>query len=317
MSRFDSELQIMNYKIYSKLYNLTYKRKFIPMRLVKPFMGIMERLANKDLEQNRDAYLNLRNKDSVKLENVIVSFTSFPKRIENVWKTVLSLKNQLYLPEKIILWLCEEEFPGGELPTNLRELQDELFEIRFVDTNLYSYKKFYYAFKEFPDKIIVTVDDDVYYPDDTLKTLANEAKKYPGDIISNRVREIGFSKGNLLPYNEWKAEGIKKRVGNLFLIGVGGVWYPPDEEYRKKTLDKEKFLSLAPFADDLWLNAIAYMTKRKIRYTGYRRRQLPIAPGSPSLESKNRGESLNDSQLKNMTEAFGNFFREVNPTEEV
>ncbi len=52
---------------------------------------------------------------------VVVSLTSYPPRIEAVEQVVKSLLAQTIRPWKIVLWLANKEFPGGEtsLPAGL------------------------------------------------------------------------------------------------------------------------------------------------------------------------------------------------------
>ena len=44
-------------------------------------------------------------------------------------------------------------------------------DIRFVDGDLRSHKKYFYAFQEFTEKVIVTVVDDALYPEELTKAL--------------------------------------------------------------------------------------------------------------------------------------------------
>ena len=76
-------------------------------------------------------------------------------------------------PDKILLWLAEEQFPGREadLPNNLvKDAVEDKFELRWCD-DIGSHKKYFYAMQEFPDDIIVTVDDDMYYDTDMIRRL--------------------------------------------------------------------------------------------------------------------------------------------------
>lgn len=83
-------------------------------------------------------------------KNLIVSLTSFPARIEYVWMVVETIKRQTVLPEKIILWLSVDQFPSMEsVPKTLLNEQNEMFEIRMVNDDIRSYKKYYYAMKYF------------------------------------------------------------------------------------------------------------------------------------------------------------------------
>jgi hypothetical protein len=64
---------------------------------------------------------------------LIISLASFPERITEVHLTVYSLLSQTLKPDRIILWLANEEFPNGpvELPQTLSGLQKNGLEIRW------------------------------------------------------------------------------------------------------------------------------------------------------------------------------------------
>ena len=103
---------------------------------------------------------------------VIVSLTTFPKRINRIWIVIESILNQTIGPDKIILWLSEEQFKDiNDLPSNLLKLTGRGLDIRFVKEDLKSYKKYYYSFKEYPNDIIITVDDDIIYPNNMIANL--------------------------------------------------------------------------------------------------------------------------------------------------
>ena len=63
-------------------------------------------------------------------KKVIVSFTSYPKRIGDVWLVAETLLRQSCKPDKVILWLADSQFPGGlaDLPPRLTALQDQISE---------------------------------------------------------------------------------------------------------------------------------------------------------------------------------------------
>lgn len=131
-----------------------------------------------------------------KLEKpLIVSFTSFPRRIGKVWLVVESLLHQSVLPDKILLYLSKEQFPDelNSLPDNLLSLQDNLFEIKFVEGDLRSYKKFIYAFQEYPDAYIVTVDDDVFYPKDMISSLVEAHKAHEDCVIARYAHRMTYN----------------------------------------------------------------------------------------------------------------------------
>lgn len=233
---------------------------------------------------------------------VIVSLTSFPARISKVWMVIECLKRQSVMPEKIILWLSKDQFPNeNDIPESLKRREDRLFEVRLVEGDIRSHKKYFYAMTEFPDKAFITCDDDVFYHPDMVKNLITAGRKYPGCIIANVSSEMTYSdSGELLPYVEWKNNIKAYASRNRVQIGIGGVLYPPGCLH-KLVLRKELFSKLSPMADDLWLSLMARLNKTPVVQSAKNVLNLPIEDGSPSLSSVNNGEkNMNDVQIANM-----------------
>ena len=90
---------------------------------------------------------------------IIASLTSYPPRIGTVDKAIRSLLAQKTLPDKIVLYLYEGDFPRGErdLPPQLRELFANDVVVRWVDEDLKSHKKWYWAFGDYPDDLVVLI----------------------------------------------------------------------------------------------------------------------------------------------------------------
>ena len=97
---------------------------------------------------------------------LIVSFTSYPARIHAVPQVLESLYAQSMKPDRILLWLAEEQFPKREAdlpPRLIDDIAAGKFELRWCD-DIGSHKKYFYAMLEFPDDIVVIVDDDQLCP---------------------------------------------------------------------------------------------------------------------------------------------------------
>ena len=64
--------------------------------------------------------------DKKRSPEVIVSLTSFPARINSVEKTIRTLLTQTLKPDRVILWLAEEQFHNKEndLPRQLLALKN-------------------------------------------------------------------------------------------------------------------------------------------------------------------------------------------------
>lgn len=291
---------------FTKLYGSLRNYPCVPFWVLTPFRKIVRYGANIVLPK----YLAKPHVIKGKVEKgLIISFTSFPARINDVWQVVESLKNQSVLPENIILWLSMEQFPERKcIPDSLWKEVDDLFEIRMVDEDIRSHKKFYYVMQEYPDKTFVTCDDDIYYHPDMLKNLIEGSRKFPGCVIANTARYIQYDREEqLLPYNSWQVAQKPFASKDLIQIGVGGVLYPP-HVLHELTLRKDLFFSLTPMADDIWLNSMARLNGIPVVKTAMQFIPLPVENGSPSLSSVNRGSSKNDDQLKALRRWMKEFY---------
>jgi len=196
-----------------------------------------------------------------KNKKIIVSLTSFPEAIPYAIKAIISILNGTTLPDKIVLYLDSFKFIDNKLPHELEELKSNnpILDIRFNSLDIRSYKKLIPALKDFPNEIIVTIDDDIYYHKNILKDLIKVHKKYPNAIIAHRVRKIKLNK----PYSKWGKykwyDFVFKKYHFSHLAmqtGVGGVLYPPNS-LDKEMLDPNLFMELAPSTDDVWFWAAA------------------------------------------------------------
>ena len=116
-------------------------------------------------------------------KQIIISLTSFPQRINTVIKTIKTLLNQTMKPDMVILWLAPEQFPNKEndLPKELLDLRDFGLTIDWYK-DIRSYKKIIPTLKKYPDSIIITTDDDIYYAPDTVETLYKSYLEHPKDV---------------------------------------------------------------------------------------------------------------------------------------
>ena len=124
---------------------------------------------------------------------IIVSLTSFPDRIPFIYKTISSLLNQTLKPDMVILWLAKEQFPQLEnnLPDELLELKKYGLTIKWCN-NIRSYKKLVPAIKEYPNDIIITADDDIYYDKTLIELLYKSYEKEPQYIHCHRCTKIFY-----------------------------------------------------------------------------------------------------------------------------
>lgn len=249
--------------------------------------------------------------------NTIVSLTSFPLRVGKLHYVIKSLLRQDFPIEKIILWLTKEEFPNEkkDLPNSLLKLQENGLEIRLVEENLRSHLKYFYCFKEYPNKTIVTADDDLYYAKDTVSQLVELSQKHPKAVCSNIVREIAFEDNAFAPYKKWikKSSSEVQESKNYLALGYAGVLYPAELLNKEPFIDIDTIKSTCLRADDLWLKAHELMQDVTVAYSGNFFAHPIFVPGSQevSLQETNLlAGTQNDTQWEALNEKYklGKFF---------
>lgn len=204
----------------------------------------------------------------VEREKIIVSLTSFPAAIPYVVNAVRSILTGSVLPDKIVLYLTASQFPDNKIPQELLDLLDEtsLFEVRFCDVDIRSYTKLIPALKDFPDAVIITIDDDMWYHSTMLRDLLRLHARFPDVIIAERARHMKTG----VPYVKWKKYRwyhflIKRwHIGfHNLQTGVGGVLYPPGA-LKAEMIEGGEFQELAPTTDDIWFWAAAVANGTRI-----------------------------------------------------
>lgn len=187
---------------------------------------------------------------------LIVSLTSFPARTGKLWLVIESLLRQSCQPDRIILWLSRDQFPTIEsVPLSLREMQERGLQIELRDGDIRSHKKYYYTQMEYPEDIMVTVDDDIFYNSRMLEHLWRAHLQHPSAIISNHSHQLVFdANGRLAPYARWHFNSHAQ--DDLFFIGAGGNLFPP-HSLASEVTKIEAAWDTCPAGDDIWLNAMA------------------------------------------------------------
>ena len=197
--------------------------------------------------------------------NIIISLTSHGQRVERfVPYAIYSVLQQNVLPKRIVLNLDREIWTNDTLPPLLRHLQKTGIEVAYVE-DMGPYTKLLPAIKNYPDSIIVSIDDDIYYDENMVgELLSAYDKSDQKSIICRNGMRLHKKDGKFLSYTEQPhisecddAPGIP--------FGVSGVLYPPhvfDEEiFNRKVYEK-----LCPRTDDIWIGIMALINKVNVSY---------------------------------------------------
>ncbi len=241
---------------------------------------------------------------------LIVSLTSYPVRYDYLFHTLQCLLTQNIQPDAIVLWVAFEDFQ--QLPERILKLQENsCFSIKKTgDTR--SFKKIIPALAEFPDAFIITADDDTYYAPEWLqKLIANWDGDYK-QIVAHKAYMIRCNeKGAFLPYNEWiwNYKGPHKDV-KLFPVGIGGVLYPPGSLDNVEALKTDKFMTLCPKSNDIWLYWMGRRQDSVCKSSDYNQLEINWPKSqAESLASTNTGKitgiSAYEQQIEAMVKAYG------------
>ncbi|MEL6972183.1 MAG: hypothetical protein AAFZ63_27845 [Bacteroidota bacterium] len=236
----------------------------------------------------------------------IVSLTSFPARVEEAWVSIECLLSQTVKPDKIILWLAEEQFPGRKIPETLQMQQKRGLTIEFCD-DIKSHKKYYYTMLRHPNACVIAVDDDLYYNSTTMENVIGLHKKHPECIAANRAHEVLFdADGTMRPYTKWKHNSVAKDPSFLLFHTSGhGTLFPPGALI-DVAFDKELIKSLSFRSDDVWLKAMTVLSGRKIVTNGtYNKDYCTVgSTQKESLVSSNTKKGAKDKILRKVFKHF-------------
>ena len=249
-----------------------------------------------------------------KPEEIIVSLTSFPERIEHVHICLAQLFNQALPPDRIMLWLAEQQFPSKQLPDNLKPYVKKGLEVRFCPRDLKGHKKYFYVMQEFPEAIVVTFDDDLIYHENSLMELYNSYIKHPDCISCLRSQEIQFDEnGNILPYRMWKTLSNNDEPKFSFMPSTGaGTLYPP-HLLSEHTFDVDVLSSICLTADDLWMKTMSLLRGTKVARVEKYHRPLTTINGTQdvTLADENIFNNKNDECIANLQNKFPKAFEQL------
>ena len=240
-------------------------------------------------------------------EKIIVSCTSIPSRLNTLPIMLKSIFNQTMMPDKIILWITDEECATGNVERILKTEIEQGLEIRYV-RDLKVHTKYYYAMKEYCEDVIITIDDDILYPENLIEELWYAHLAIPHAIISERAHAITFNNDKINPYKLWHmlAPGYENDASTLIATGVGGVLYPPKVLF-KDWDNINLFLDICPTADDIWLKIMETLNGVNIHKIHLYTKENFIIGNTQAiaLSKQNVNGGRNDKLLDNCIRHYG------------
>lgn len=239
---------------------------------------------------------------------LVISLTTYSKRIHDVYLVIESLGEQTIKANKIVLWLDEAEFSMDMLPEILKKQAHRGLDVRFC-SNIRSYKKLIPSLKAFPDADIITIDDDILYPHDLVELLLKEKQRFPQHVVGTRAHTMTSDNGVVQPYKQWGYEASFEKNGPSTFLTTGAGTLFPAGILHEDFCDEESFMKLCPSADDIWINLMCVkhgIPRAKIhddRAFSLRFMQLGEHQDI-ALNNDNVHQNQNDVQAKRVMEQF-------------
>lgn len=239
-------------------------------------------------------------------QEIIISLTTYNKRLHQVYLSIESLMQQSMKANKIVLWLSSD-YQNKLLPPVLALQQKRGLEIYYCD-DIKSYKKLIPSLKKYPDSVIITVDDDVYYNHNFIENFIFSYLKSPNYIYFNRGFTIQLKNNIFAPYIKWKNITHQEVSPLNFATGVGGILYPP-RCFNDEVFNEKIFMDICQYADDVWFKAMSL-------YNGIQsKKSVSVSPvGDDFLINKsvqdiglskiNNEKNMNDLQIKKVFDNY-------------
>lgn len=240
-------------------------------------------------------------------QQIVVSLTSHTKRLQTLHLCLRSLLNQTCKPDKVILYLGTD-VDKNQITYQIQKLKKYGLEIVTDCRDIKPHKKYYYAMQEYPDAIIITVDDDGIYDKTLVESLFDSYMRFPDAVSCRRAHRLEFDSHNhLLPYKDWTFSCDEyDRPSMLFLAtGVGGILYPP-HCLGKETFDIEKICDLCLNADDIWLKCMQILQHMPVVIAKSKCKDPVQISGTEqcALSNVNLTQSKNDDYIERVTGAY-------------
>ncbi|MBR5916416.1 MAG: oligosaccharide flippase family protein [Spirochaetia bacterium] len=247
-------------------------------------------------------------RSSTEKGRIIVSLTSFPARLDTLDICIKSLFAQSVKPDKIVLYLGTE-CDDVPLPGRLTELEKYGLEVKKGYADIRPHKKYLFAMQEYPGDFIITVDDDLMYDRNMIKSLLESYKRNPNAVSARRVHRITSLNGDLEPYDKFDKCWTRTTEPSHMLLstnGAGTLFPPgclPEEAFDIDTIKK-----LCLDADDIWIKFMLIKKGVPVVWVKSHQSMPPEIPGTQKIAlyyaNTDKENSNNDRCIQAMEEHF-------------
>lgn len=193
---------------------------------------------------------------------IVVSMTAMSHRLGFLPEVLSSLQRQTRRPDQVLLWLSNEPFvldqgvSLDDLPLAVRQMEERgEVEIRFT-RNIGPHRKLLPTLRLFQEKaeppLIVTADDDTYYPARWLECLL-EGFSAERTAVCFRARRIKFDGDKFEPYARWPLVLKYEECLNYRLAATGCDGFLVHPHLLDPRIFDPDLLHLSQTRSDIWI----------------------------------------------------------------
>ena len=303
---------------FSKAYIKHFQYKTAEEWITKKYKrGMPDQTYQNFLEKTpTDNFFKVNDADEFKLEViknqrrqlVVVSMTTIPKRKKRLMDNLPALLNQTYRYDKLIINiddnLSDEDYEWYE---NLKGL-DHRIEINKSEAKWRSCNKLLPTLKLYPHDIIITLDDDVFYPMDTIMELIVEHIKHPDCVIAHEINPIVVNENYITYVNGYDVK-LKQVEWGKYLSNCA--LFPPYTFDGTDLYDYDKMMKCTHGThDELWFWIQSTINKVQCVGLNYVRSFAPemleqYAQDEYCLSAFNNTEEKIEDYMRTINEVYG------------
>ena len=247
-------------------------------------------------------------------KKVVISMATMPCRKERISENIESILNQTYHFD-ILLINVDDNLNDDEYQWyNDFAKQDERIIINKSEAKWRSCNKLLPALNMYPDDLIISIDDDIYYPKDVIKELIEQHKKTPEYIIAHEVQPILINDNKISYFNglDVKLKQVEwgKYMSNCAL-------YPPHSFDGTDLFNYDKMMYYTNGVhDELWFWFNSTLNKIKVIGLNFIRTfatdiKTPWKEGEFRLADFNNDKTVLDSYMIKINESYGKDLLEI------
>ena len=182
----------------------------------------------------------------------IISMATIPSRKARLKENLPSIINQSYPFDTLILNILDNLSDDDYVFYEDLKSMDKRIILNRVEQKWRSCNKLLPALKLYPNDIIITIDDDIYYPKDSFQTLMQQWVETPNCIIAHEINPILLLKNNtyITYLNGFDVKLMQKEWGKYLSCCT---LFPPHVFDNTEVFDYDKMMEVTQGVhDELW-----------------------------------------------------------------